>query len=268
MSDYTKSTNFASKDSLSIGNPLKIVKGTEIDTEFNNIATAVATKADIVSPTFTGTPAAPTATAGTSTTQLATTAFVTAAVTAYDTALTVSTAQIEDAAVTTNKVANGAITNAKLAGGNVPALLGFTPVQQGTGTGQLANTVKIGWSGSQLLAQVDATDMGPFAMQSNFTGSNQSLGGNGYQKLPGGLIIQWGIYDNGGLSGNVGASGPSINFPIAFPNLMCSLQITEETTTAGSTSTTSETKIYVRTLTGFQLTGDIHRYTHWFAIGY
>jgi hypothetical protein len=76
MTDYVKSTNFASKDSLSIGNPLKIVKGTEIDTEFNNIATAVATKADIANPTFTGVPAAPTATLGTSTSQLATTAFV------------------------------------------------------------------------------------------------------------------------------------------------------------------------------------------------
>ena len=76
MTEYVKSTNFASKDSLAVGNPLKIVKGTEIDTEFNNIATAVATKADINSPTFTGTPAAPTASAGTNTTQLATTAFV------------------------------------------------------------------------------------------------------------------------------------------------------------------------------------------------
>lgn len=60
MTDYVKSTNFASKDALALGNPLKIVKGTEIDTEFNNIATAVATKADLVSPTFTGTPLAPT----------------------------------------------------------------------------------------------------------------------------------------------------------------------------------------------------------------
>jgi len=79
MTDYVKSTNFTSKDSLAVGNPLKIVKGAEFDTEFNNIATAVATKADIVSPTFTGTPAAPTAAAGTNTTQLATTAFVAAA---------------------------------------------------------------------------------------------------------------------------------------------------------------------------------------------
>lgn len=46
MSDYAKTTNFASKDNLTSGNPLKIVKGTEIDTEFNNIATAIATKQD------------------------------------------------------------------------------------------------------------------------------------------------------------------------------------------------------------------------------
>ena len=46
MSNYTKATNFATKDALSSGNPLKIVKGTEIDTEFNNIQTAIATKLD------------------------------------------------------------------------------------------------------------------------------------------------------------------------------------------------------------------------------
>jgi len=46
MSDYVKSTNFATKDNLSSGNAAKIVKGTEIDTEFNNIATAIATKQD------------------------------------------------------------------------------------------------------------------------------------------------------------------------------------------------------------------------------
>ena len=46
MSNYTKSTDFATKDNLTSGNPLKIVKGTEIDTEFNNIQTAIATKLD------------------------------------------------------------------------------------------------------------------------------------------------------------------------------------------------------------------------------
>jgi hypothetical protein len=88
MSNYTKSTNFATKDALVSGNALKIVKGTEIDTEFNNIATAVATKADLASPTFTGTPTLPTGTIGVtqsfanSSTALATTAFVQAALAA------------------------------------------------------------------------------------------------------------------------------------------------------------------------------------------
>jgi hypothetical protein len=54
LSNYTKTTNFASKDNLSPGNPLKIVKGTEIDTEFNNIQTAVATKTDNSSAAITG----------------------------------------------------------------------------------------------------------------------------------------------------------------------------------------------------------------------
>jgi len=87
MSNYTQSTNFATKDALTSGDPLKIVKGTEINTEFVNIAVAVATKADLASPTLTGTPAAPTASGGTNTTQLATTAFVTAAVAASMAAL-------------------------------------------------------------------------------------------------------------------------------------------------------------------------------------
>ena len=60
MSNYTKATNFATKDSLASGNPLKIVRGTEIDAEFNSIATAIASKSDSISPTFTGTVTIPT----------------------------------------------------------------------------------------------------------------------------------------------------------------------------------------------------------------
>jgi microcystin-dependent protein len=80
MSNYTKATNFASKDALSTGNPAKVIKGTEIDAEYTAIASAISSKADSNSPTFTGTPLAPTASAGTNTTQIATTAFVTTAV--------------------------------------------------------------------------------------------------------------------------------------------------------------------------------------------
>jgi hypothetical protein len=79
VSNYTKATNFATKDTLPSGNAGKVVKGTEIDTEFNAISSAIASKADTASPTFTGTPAVPTATSGSNTTQIANTAYVTAA---------------------------------------------------------------------------------------------------------------------------------------------------------------------------------------------
>jgi hypothetical protein len=82
MSNYTKATNFATKDGLGTSDPAKVIKGTEIDNEFNAISSAVASKADTNSPAFTGTPTAATAAAGTNTTQLATTAFVTAALSA------------------------------------------------------------------------------------------------------------------------------------------------------------------------------------------
>ena len=64
MTNYTQSTNFATKDALTSGDPLKILKGTEINTEFANIAIAVTTKADLISPTFV-TPALGTPTSGT-----------------------------------------------------------------------------------------------------------------------------------------------------------------------------------------------------------
>lgn len=76
MSNYTKATNFAAKDSLSVSDPAKVIKGTEIDNEYNAIASAVSSKADTNSPGLTGTPTAPTASVGTNTTQIASCAFV------------------------------------------------------------------------------------------------------------------------------------------------------------------------------------------------
>ena len=82
MSNYTKATNFTAKDALPTGNSGKIVKGTEIDTELTAIASAISSKADLNSPALTGTPTSPTASAGTNTTQVATTAFVQTALSA------------------------------------------------------------------------------------------------------------------------------------------------------------------------------------------
>nr|WP_260523883.1 MULTISPECIES: phage tail protein [Pseudomonas] len=52
--------------------------------------------------------------------------------------------------------------------------LGYTPVQQGTGIGQLGNPVKIGWSSSGLKATVDETDLGTLWTSSNFKPSDKA----------------------------------------------------------------------------------------------
>lgn len=46
--------------------------------------------------------------------------------------------------------------------------LGFVPVQQGGGAGQLNNLVKLGWSGRALKATVDNTDLGNLWYSGNF----------------------------------------------------------------------------------------------------
>jgi hypothetical protein len=55
MSNYTKTTDFEAKDSLPSGDSGKIIRGSEFETEFDNIATAIASKSDANNPTFTGT---------------------------------------------------------------------------------------------------------------------------------------------------------------------------------------------------------------------
>jgi len=54
MSSYNKATDFAAKDSLSTGNPAKLVKGTELGTAFDAIQSAVNSKADLAAPALTG----------------------------------------------------------------------------------------------------------------------------------------------------------------------------------------------------------------------
>lgn len=52
----------------------------------------------------------------------------------------------------------------------------------------------------------------PARLADAFKGANQSLSGKGYQKLPGGLIIQWGGFTSD-ASGKV-----TFTHPVAFPN--------------------------------------------------
>lgn len=119
-------------------------------------STQLAAKAPLVSPALTGTPTAPTAALGDNTTQLATTAFV------------------KNQGFQPN--------------------LGFTPVQQGGGTGQQANKLYMGWgTNSRIKVQVDTTDQGNLVTDSylnngtlpaSFTGA-LSLVGSGSMYVAG-----------------------------------------------------------------------------------
>ena len=76
MSDYTLAVSWSGKDALSDSDSAKVISGSDFNTEFTTIRTAINSKADIASETLTGTPLAPTAAASTNTTQIATTAVV------------------------------------------------------------------------------------------------------------------------------------------------------------------------------------------------
>jgi len=79
MSTYTIAVAWSGKDALSDSDAAKVISGADFNTEFTAVQTAVNTKADLngsASETFSATTAA----AGTNTTQVATTAFVTDAV--------------------------------------------------------------------------------------------------------------------------------------------------------------------------------------------
>jgi hypothetical protein len=59
----------------------------------------------------------------------------------------------------------------------------------------------------------------PLRLAEALVGGNQSLGTSGYQKLPGGLIIQWGYVSQS-------SAGQTVSFPITFPNALYSIQAT------------------------------------------
>lgn len=118
---------------------------------------------------------------------------------------------------------------------------------------------------------ITGTDADRAVTPSNITGlfsdsGRQSLGTSGYQKLPGGLIIQWG-------SGLLTA-GSTVSFPIAFPTACVSVQVTADSSTTGTVELAG---VRLLTTTTFTFDGAIfssggfvisNLSCYWMAIGY
>lgn len=96
----------------------------------------------------------------------------------------------------------------------------------------------------------------PATLAAALQGGNQSLGASGYQKLPGGLILQWGSVFLAGSGSSV------ITYPVAFTTATYTI------TSVGSANATGG-YIDVPTATGFTLSNGSNsaQTVYWMAIG-
>jgi hypothetical protein len=147
--------------------------------------------------------------------------------------------------------------------------LGFTPVQQGGGTNQGTNKVRIGWDSTatgRLRYQVDVTDLGDLANYGDIGNSITTMLSSSFSSGSGyfwcnGTMVQYGV-----ISSFSGGSGTTVNYPFNtnFPNnclfVMASHQTPRGSVYAPATSLVDRTQ--------FGLYAENGNAYWWLAIGY
>ncbi|EEC7727551.1 hypothetical protein E9E28_003026 [Escherichia coli] len=118
-------------------------------------------------------------------------------------------------------------------------------------------------------------DLGEAAKRNVGTGENQvpdmnsfgnSLTANGYQKLPGGMIIQWGSFSVSPTGGSVGTV--DITLPVAFPAACRSVNALISTNDPSARSVGFDIGSTNRTKIRFTYTSATTNSIYWMAVGY
>ena len=226
MANYLKATDFASKDALLSGDPNKIVKGTEINDEFDAIQTAVNSKANKNNAALTGTPTAPTAATATDTTQVATTAFV--------------------------KAQQGAIA---ITGGTITGLSSALPIASG-GTG----LTSVGTDGQVLTST--GTEIAWETPDPGYTDADVKDALNATGSAPIYACRAWARLDGstaigaGNMSVSISGSTCTVTFTTAMPDANYSVVVSPSiNSTAIMGNSGCSYAVYNQTTTGFQIYG-------------
>lgn len=208
--------------------------------------------APVNSPTFTGDPKAPTPAAGDNDTSIATTAFVAKALTGYQPKSTQLTEFANVALANyTFPFRNG---SGVMQGGSL-SVLSLDFLSRSTAS-DMRSVLGLG-SASQ---RDVGTSSGQIPDMGSFTSAKSLIG---YQRLPNGVILQWG-------SGNTTTSGASVTFPIAFPTT-CTAICANERNNAVSPVVVNFSGVGT---TGFTIQAwntsatRVDSYISWYAIGY
>lgn len=176
--------------------------------------------------------------------------------TSYTVTLPASTDVPNGSAILLQCSASGTITVQRAGADNIyPAT--FTSITSFTMAG--GDTALMVKQGNGVWSMALGTSVLPYAPQ-----FGSSLAANGYQKLPSGVIIQW------GLTASISAgSSVSVTFPIAFPNACLHAYATPATGVTSSTAATPAVSASPST-TGMTVYcwGSIGMTAHWLAIGY
>ena len=119
-------------------------------------------------------------------------------------------------------------------------------------------------STAQALAQADnTTAISPLRLAEALQGANQSLSSNGYQKLPGGMIIQWG---NVAL---LSTQTLAVSLPLTFPTAaLVGVGTSNEAGTSGAAQASVNVTAFSTTTITVNNTGAAAMTARWIAIGY